>query len=147
MVKDHLTVLYLNWNLNKKHWVYNLTERHSKTVNTSQPSEKKITELKVTQVVFYNSLQTINTRHKGHNKSVFRNLHGFCLGEKLSQQLLHLCEHHELTRDSSEPPEGCVRKRGAQEALRASPHSSSWMNFYRCVCPAHEFREESNAVQ
>lgn len=69
-MKDHLTVLYLNGNLNKKHRVYNLTERHRKIVNTSQQPEKKITELQVTEVVSYNSSQIINRRHKGHN-SVF----------------------------------------------------------------------------
>lgn len=69
-MKDHLTVLYLNGNLNKKHRVYNLTERHRKIVNTSQQPEKKITEPKVTEVVSYNSSQIINRRHKGHN-SVF----------------------------------------------------------------------------
>lgn len=70
-MKDHPTVLYLNGNLNKKHRVYNLTERHRKTVNTSQQPEKKITELKVTEDVSYNSSQIINRRHKGHNNSVF----------------------------------------------------------------------------
>lgn len=67
-MKDHLTVLYLNGNLNKKHRVYNLTERYRKTVNTSQQPEKKIAEPKVTEVVSYNSSQVINRRHKGHNK-------------------------------------------------------------------------------
>lgn len=70
-MKDHLTALYLNGNLNKKHWVYNLTEKHSKTVNTSQQPEKKITQLKVTEVVSYNSSQIINISHKGHNKPAF----------------------------------------------------------------------------